>query len=1026
MKRFLFILFVLGHLSITLLKAQHLPDPYMPGVVKNFIRTWDAMAPETDANNLMTRPLKDVKQVTQYIDGLGRPLQTVIKQGSLETGGTATDMVSAVVYDEFGREQYKYLPSPANNTGGNPNIDNGLFKLNPFQQQAAFMTSQYGSQGETFFYSKTNFEASPLNRVEKTMAPGNSWVGNNKGAEAKYWINTATDDVKIWNVTDVANTFGTYAILTTSNNGVYAAGELYKNATVDEHGKQVIEFKDKEGKVILKKVQLDANVADDGSGKNYTGWLCTYYIYDDLNNLRCVIQPEGVKYLSANNWPVLSTAILNEQCFRYEYDERNRMVIKKVPGAGEVWMVYDKRDRLVLTQDANLHASNKWLFTKYDLLNRPIMTGFFTNATYTTQSSMQGYLNSESMGFGETFDISSFPIYSVNQTFPVVNYSTDVLTVNYYDNYDWSGWYGTGSRDNSNDSYFQTPSNTFPYPQSATNHSAAINGMVTGQWQKNGELTCTYYDDKGRVIQTKHFNFTGGIDATSIQYSFSGQPLLIIAKTMKGGTNPQTTILITQMAYDDLGRISKVEKKISNTLVNGDEMSDYKTIVQNEYDALGQLKKKKLAPAYNSNAGLETLTYDYNIRGWMLGTNRNYLKNLGTSGYEQHYFGFELGYDKVSNNSGTNFYHSVQYNGNIMGMVWKSAGDQVRRKYDFRYDAVNRLGTADFTQNTTEGSGANFINTEMDFSVYGDNPGDNWFMKYDDNGNILSMVQRGYKLGLPTGPIDQLTYNYLPNSNKLAKVTDTYSDPQTKLGDFKDGNNGSSDDYSYDANGNLNLDNNKNISSITYNHLNLPSVITVTGKGTINYTYDAAGNKLKKEINETGQPLKTTLYLGGAVYENDVLQFIGHEEGRIRFKPANGIIPASFEYDYMLKDHLGNVRTVLTEEVQTTPYVAATMETSTINNEATYYGNLTNTQYNKPSWFSDPLYSTNEKVAQVKNAVGTQKVGPNILLKVMAGDSYHIRVVSGWKSDDPATNSNTDVLADLFNLLSSGVAGASG
>jgi YD repeat-containing protein len=42
-------------------------------------------------------------------------------------------------------------------------------------------------------------------------------------------------------------------------------------------------------------------------------------------------------------------------------------------------------------------------------------------------------------------------------------------------------------------------------------------------------------------------------------------------------------------------------------------------------------------------------------------------------------------------------------------------------------------------------------------------------------------------------------------------------------------------------------------------------VITVTGKGTITYTYDAAGNKLKKEINETGQPLKTTLYIGGAV-----------------------------------------------------------------------------------------------------------------------------------------------------------------
>ncbi len=65
------------------------------------------------------------------------------------------------------------------------------------------------------------------------------------------------------------------------------------------------------------------------------------------------------------------------------------------------------------------------------------------------------------------------------------------------------------------------------------------------------------------------------------------------------------------------------------------------------------------------------------------------------------------------------------------------------------------------------------------------------------------------------------------------------------LGDFKNAAN-VDDDYSYDVNGNLTLDKNKSISSITYNHLNLPQVITVTGKGTITYTYDAAGNKLKK------------------------------------------------------------------------------------------------------------------------------------------------------------------------------------
>lgn len=57
-------------------------------------------------------------------------------------------------------------------------------------------------QGEQVYYSKTEFEASPLNRPTKTLAPGNSWAGSNIGVEMQYRINDANDAVRIWNITN--------------------------------------------------------------------------------------------------------------------------------------------------------------------------------------------------------------------------------------------------------------------------------------------------------------------------------------------------------------------------------------------------------------------------------------------------------------------------------------------------------------------------------------------------------------------------------------------------------------------------------------------------------------------------------------------------------------------------------------------------------------------------------------------------------------------------------------------------------
>lgn len=985
--------------------ARSVPADYSSDTNKNFIRIWQATAPDSVPNNLRVRPLKDVKQTTAYFDSLGRPLQTVIKKGSFPTGGTAVDMISMVQYDELGREQFKYLPAPANNTGGNTSITDGLFKLNPFAQQAAFYNSSSSSsplyeQGETFFYGQTVFETSPLNRVTETAAPGNSWTGtmwqtaetDRRSVKMKYWINTVADSVWIWKVTDVTNNFGTY-----DTAGRYAANQLYKNVTIDEHGKQVIEFKNTEGLVILKKVQLTAQ-ADTGTGKGYTGWLSTYYVYDDLNNLRAVIQPKGVELLATNSWNInySSGVILNEQCFRYEYDAKRRMVMKKVPGAGRVWMVYDARDRLVLSQDSVMRAAHDWLYMRYDELNRPVATGKFTDNT--NYNNLSYHANKADT--------------SIKYPWPGI-YTVDTLTKTFYDDYTWRTGQGnvlTDTRSTAYDSYLQSPSNSmFPYPQNATTQSSAIKGMVTGTKTKvlgtsTYLYTVSFYDDKGRVIQTQSTNITTATDIALTQYTWTGQPLVNIIKNEKSGTNSQTTIALTQMTYDSLFRVVKVEKKVSNTKVNSGNMpGSWTKIAENEYDALGQLTKKKIG-----NSPIDSLKYDYNIRGWMLGMNRSFAKDTTST---INYFGFDLGYDKTAftANGNSKSYAAAQYNGNINGMLWRSTGDDQLRKYDFTYDAANRIVSADFNQFNN----SNFSKVAgIDFSMYG--------MSYDANGNILSMNQKGLK-GIASQTIDSLLYTYITNSNRLLNVLDRKNDTATRLGDFRSSkaymttlsNNKTTaaTDYTYDVNGNMKVDNNKDIGHIRYNYLNLPDSIAVTNKGYIKYTYDAAGNKLKKFTKE-GSIETTTLYLFGN-FVNDTLQFIGTEEGRVRFKKEN----TSLQYDYFIKDHLGNIRMVLSAEVDTSKYDPATLESPNVANEDAYYENVYVGRTVRPGSFYNQ--TTNGDTVQLLKK-NTQSIGTGKLLKVMAKDRIHVKAdyyIPNETTDNGSANGLNSLLTQLTSLL---------
>jgi len=1013
-----------------------LPSAYSGNALINYVRTWDLVKPVTNPGDLTVNTgVQVARMTTQYLDGLGRPVQVVVKQGSLVTGGTATDLIKVMEYDELGRERFNYLATPAGNSGGNASINDGLFKLNPFQQQQAFYNSYLSGQvnevssAKNWAYGQSDFENSVLNRPSEIFAAGVNWVGTQSEAleidrhsnKMKYWVNKVADSVRIWTVAD--GSIGSFGSYSSPGNPWYPAGELTKNVKVDEHGKQIIEFKDKRGLVILQKIQMSA-ASDDGNGKGHHGWLCTYNIYDLTGRLRCVVQPRGVELLRANSWSMtaLSNAILNEQCFRFEYDERGRMIVKKSPGAEETFMVYDARDRVVLLQDANMRAGSpvKWMYTKYDGQNRPQSTGLInSNSGWSTHAAAAA-------------SSTNYPNLG--------GFTYEELSYTFYDNYDWLSTNGnpfSATRYTADDGLLLTPSNSnYPYPQ-ATAQSNATTGLVTGTKIKvlgtnTYHYSITYYDNKGRAIQVQTQNIAGGVIISTNQYGFAGQLLInyeLISNNISGGIPAVGTL--TKYTTDTLGRVLAISKEVFTPYGIGN--TGEVTIVENEYDALGQLKKKVLAPSTGPGAGpLDSLTYDYNIRGWLLGVNRLYAKDE----HNDNYFGFDLGYDKAQNGIiGNLSYTTPRFNGNINGTVWKSKGDGEKRKYDFTYDAANRILSADFNQHT---SSAFNKSAGIDFSMSA--------LSYDVNGNILGVKHRGWA-GTSSATIDSLTYNYVSYSNKLLNVIDGVNNADTKLGDFRTSDlhpgsgskNSSTQDYVYDDNGNLVRDLNKDIETydnengIEYNHLNLPTKVTLKkgvteNKGYVEYTYDAAGNKLKKVVYEFGVDTTVTLYVGKAVYENDSIQFLAHEEGRIRYSQASPGKPAAFHFDYMLRDHLGNVRATLTTQKDTAFYPPATLETASLTTERLLYGGVdtgrvaTSGYVNYPTngWFGGA-----SAYFQKLNGNGPA-VGSNMVLKVMAGDKVSL-YVNYWYEAIPRPGPGTPVnpFNSVLNALLSGVGGIS-
>ncbi|MBO9633329.1 MAG: hypothetical protein J7578_09440, partial [Chitinophagaceae bacterium] len=870
-----------------------------------------------------------------------------------------------------GRTSFKYLPFQSTSETNDP-VNDGRFKPNPFQQQQRYSAKEFPGQDHCF--QQTVYDHSPLMDILKELPPGKNWVGANRGLHYRKEVNGIPDSVRIWKVTNM-NDY--------SSTGIHPAGTLNKLTLSDENGKKVIEYKDQQGKLLLKKVQ-EAIL----SPHAHEGWICTYFIYDDADRLRCVLQPSGVKTAMGMGWKLTDTSLLAGQCFRFVYDEFGRVVKKQVPDGGWLLTVYDARGRMVLLQDTYLRQKpvQQWKYFQYDQQDRLLSTGLLNSSLSREQHAA---LARNSI---------AYPDLNGKQY--------EELSTVHYDDYLGLPAILPASMDMADASFFAVPLNAAPDYILPRIPSAQLKNKITWSSTKitgtNDFIsTVQFYDENGLLLQEQSNNITGGKSIRSFQYNFKGQLIRTVLRQTIKGKNIQSLAIYTKNSYDDLGRKTRIEKSLGPNL-------PMHTIATMEYDAAGRLKKKNIGISPDGSGPLETLEFDFHIRGWVAGMNSRYLLDTNS---EQDHFGYALRYDdgKMIVSGTTINPPEKQFNGNLSTMYWKSTGDDQTMYYRFDYDAANRLRSAAFTQ---------WPASPVDFSMGN--------MQYDENGNMRSMVRKGWLLK-NSMLIDSLSYQYFPNSNKLMKLSDGAGNSIPGLGDFRVAERYSPlkkatlADYSYDANGNLVKDLNQDIQKVEYNHLNLPVRVYLPGKGSIQYVWSAGGKKLKRMVTDSvAKIVFTTLYAEGAVYNSlkhftplsgdyeDSLQFILHEEGRIR------VTATGAQFDYFIRDHQSNIRMILTEQKQVDRYPAATMEPALAKTENQFYQHLDMARTIKPAGYPDQ--SGNQYVAKLNGR--TIQAGPAMLLRVMAGDRFSAQVNS-WFRSNGTSPASLNILPALTSLLES-------
>lgn len=816
---------------------------YQYGTPINIIATFVPTVAVTDENTAFSQTNSIIRQ--QFVDGLGRPLQIYDPNSNSISEDTK--------YDLYGRIVSKVLPTP---------IDGPVFTYDPDVLYKAKIFYKDDAPIDSTIY-----EPSPLNRIKESYGVGQDWRNNQKRTQVFY--ESEGLNVRYYTVDASGNI---------AKSSTYPANSLFKKRIIDEQGNTSIEITDKWGRLIQKQIEY--------SNGNY---LTTHYIYDGLGRTLAVLQPEAYEL---NSNISTSDAAWNNFVFFYKYDTRGRVIEKHVPNGGSTYTVYDKKDRVVLSQTAYQRPENKWSFMKYDAHNRNVISGEITNTN--TRGDLQTNFNNQTI-FDEQFDANEvINRYYTDSSFPFTVDSSKAIIVKYYDTYET--WRPASYE------YHPHPSVTSPYLDAK--------GLLAGFLRRNTEnaqmlLDVFYYDYKGRIKQTKkrsqvvdanyedfEFDFTGNVKENYRRYNQHTSNLVNVLKQYNydqagrknrfthtiANANPQ--VLVADYLYDNVSRlIQKKIKPLTNYQVTETNPNYINRPPALQDIATQDIAKKAIiidanfvADSYDSNIGtyiaeidtttsggqvdaLQSIDYEYNIRGGVNCINcKNHLPSLGNK--QNDLFSMRLDYNEDNR----------YFDGNISKQIWKTPIVPKVQQYLYNYDASSRLLKAKYS---------------------GGNSGSNYSLdtvRYDKNGNILQLKRN---------TVDNLSYTY--NGNYLLSVTDA----GTSVG-FNDGNT-SGNDYEYWADGSLKKDKNKGIDSIIYHSfLNKVSRVKFSNGNWINYYYDGSGVLLKRKLSNG----VIWRYVDDLIIKDDTLYQIHQDEGRVTYEAPT----EKYTYEFEYRDHLGNLR----------------------------------------------------------------------------------------------------------------------